>query len=261
VDGLGGFWLAAMAIHLFPREEERVVRARNRWIAAFYAIAALLCSQLARLAWPWTFVFTWPAFSFVLAAFGYAGFGASIYRKRDGRLTFLTQMLMAPLIFGQWLSWKHYRRKSDRWNAITPNVWIGSAPTPQDASDAVAAGVTAVVDLTVEFSASPVFRSLRYHHVPVLDLTAPSAEQLAEVTQIIEEEAQKGIVYVHCKAGYSRSAGVVGAWLLTTGRVASVREAIDTMQAARKGIVIRPEIRRSLEEVARTLPAGRQAVA
>ncbi len=249
VDVLGGFWLAAMAIHLFPVKEERVIRSGNWHVAIYYAIAAIACTQLARLAWPWTFLFTWPAFSFVLAAFGYAGFGAGIYRKREGRLTLLTKMLMAPLLFAQWLSWKHYRRKSDRWNAITPNVWIGSHPTPQDAREAAAAGVTAVVDLTVEFTAVETFRGLRYHHVPVLDLTAPSAEQFTEAIRVIETEAERGIVYVHCKAGYSRSAGIVGAWLLTTGRAKSVEEAIETLRAARRGIVIRLEIRRALESI------------
>src|SRR5687768_17142941 len=108
-----------------------------------------------------------------MAAFGYAGHGAGIYRKVNGRLTWLTKTLMAPLLFAQWLSWLHYRRKSARWDAITPQVWIGSLPTPADARDAINAGVTAVIDLTVEFSAESSFRELRYHHVPVLDLPAP----------------------------------------------------------------------------------------
>jgi protein-tyrosine phosphatase len=227
-------------------------------VAGYYALAAAACSQIARLAWPWTFIFTWPVFSFVLAAFGYAGFGSRIYRKEKGVLTFLTKMLMAPLLFAQWLSWKHYRRKSDRWNAITSNVWIGSVPTSQDALDAVTAGVTSVIDLTVEFSACETFRKLRYNPVPVLYLTAPSSTQLRVLARTIEAEAQHGIVYVHCKAGYSRSAAAVGAWLLFTGRAGSVADAAAIMTAARKGIVIRREIRRALEEIATSFVGARQ---
>ena len=82
---------------------------------------------------------------------------------------------------------------------------------------------------------------------PDIDLTAPSAEQFAEIVRIIETEAARGIVYVHCKAGYSRSAGAAGAWLLATGRAASISDAIAALKTARPGIVIRPEILRALE--------------
>lgn len=248
MDVVGGFWLAAMAMHLFPFNDKREpIPAKNGTVAVLYAIAAIACSQVARLAWPWTFIFTWPAFSFVMAAFGYMGYGARIYRKVDGRLSFLTRMLMAPLLLAQWLSWKHYRKKSARWDAITPQVWIGSWPTPSDAQDAAKAGVTTIIDLTVEFSAHPTFIGLKYHHYPVLDLTAPTTEQLRAAVQIIEAESQTGIVYVHCKAGYSRSACAVGAWLLSTGRAKSVEEAEQLLRAARPGIVIRPEIRHAWE--------------
>lgn len=250
MDVVGGFWLAAMVMHLFPFDDRRdLAPARNGTVAMLYALAAVACSQIARLSWPWTFIFTWPAFSFVMASFGYMGHGARIYRKAQGRLSFLTKMLMAPLLFAQWLSWRHYRNKSARWDAVTPRVWIGSLPDPADAQEAVSAGVTTVIDLTVEFSAEPAFLALNYHHVPVLDLTAPTSGQLRAAAQIIEEESKSGIVFVHCKAGYSRSAGVVGAWMLTTGRAATIEDAEKLLRAARPGIVIRPEIRRAWEEL------------
>jgi hypothetical protein len=120
-------------------------------LVIYYGLAALLCSQLARLAWPWTFVFVWPAFALAVAALGYAGFGARIYRKENGQLTWLTRVLLAPLIAGQWLSLRHYRRQSPRWSEVTPHVWIGALPTVADAHAARTAGVTAVLDLTASF--------------------------------------------------------------------------------------------------------------
>jgi protein-tyrosine phosphatase len=69
--------------------------------------------------------------------------------------------------------------------------------------------------------------------------------------RFIEAHAVDGNVYVHCKIGYSRSAGVVGAWLLASGRAGNVDNAIDQMRAVRSAIVIRPEIRVALDEFAR----------
>src|SRR5207253_8249300 len=54
--------------------------------------------------------------------------------------------------------------------------------------------------------------------------------------------AEKGIVYVHCKAGYSRTAAVAGAWLLRTGRAGSAAEAVGMIRNARAGVVIRREV-------------------
>jgi protein-tyrosine phosphatase/membrane-associated phospholipid phosphatase len=242
VDVVGGFWLAAIALHLYRFDEPPALRGTNLTLAVLYGIAAFAFTQIARLSWPWTFVFIWPAFAFAVGAFGYGGFGAGIYRKVHGRLTPGTKALLGPLLAAQWFSLLYYRRQSPRWSEVTPQVWIGALPDQADAQAAVTAGVTAVLDLTVEFSEVEGFHQLRYHPLPVLDLTAPTPEQLAEAADFIEREAARGIVFVHCKAGYSRSAGAVGAWLLKTGRARNVEDVIAQLEAARPGIVIRREI-------------------
>ena len=66
-------------------------------------------------------------------------------------------------------------------------------------------------------------------------------EQLDQGVRFIEQQTQEGIVYVHCKIGYSRSAAVVGAYLLHTGLARNADEAIAQLLAARPAIVIRPE--------------------
>lgn len=247
VDVLGGFWLAAIVMQLYRFDESPPERTSNRRVALYYALAAIIASQLARLAWPWTFICVWPMFACGAAAFGYAGYG-SIYRRQDGRLTLMTRILFAPLLAAQWLSWRYYRGKSPRWNAVTPRVWIGSLPNDLDARDAIASGVTAVVDLTVEFSMPRRLGALSYRHLPVLDLTAPSAALFAEAIEFISAESERGIVLVFCKAGYSRSAGVIGAWLLATGQARTVEDAITRLRAVRPHIVIRPEISTALAE-------------
>jgi protein phosphatase len=92
--------------------------------------------------------------------------------------------------------------------------------------------------------------------VPVLDLTAPSAGQLRECAEVIERESAAGIIFVHCKAGYSRSAGAVGAWLLHTGQQSTVEEVVTRLEQARPGIVIRPEIRAALRQFASTFQSS-----
>ena len=261
VDVLGGFWLAAIAIQFYPFDESTPARGVNLRVAAYYGAGALVLSQLARLSWPWTFPLVWPAFALGAASYAYCGLGGSLYRKEQGDLTLLTRVLFAPLLFGQWLSLLYYRRKSDRWNALTPNVWIGALPTEEDAREAIAKGVTAVLDLTVEFAEVPCFCSLRYYyHLPVLDLTAPTQSQLEEAARIIEREAARGIIFVHCKAGYSRTAAAVGAWLLRTEQSAKLTEVIELLQTKRPGIIIRPEVRSGLQLLMESQGAERSAL-
>ena len=254
VDVLGGFWLAAIAMQLYRFGEVTPARAAHPRLALYYALAAVACSQIARLSWPWSFVFVWPAFALGTASVVYAGFGNALYRKHEGRLTRMTKLLFAPLLAGQWLSWCYYRRKSAPWNEVAPSVWIGSLPSKENADEAIARGVTSVLDLTSEFSETPAFRTLRYCQIPVLDLTAPVPDELDRAVQFIANGSKDGVVYVHCKAGYSRSAAAVGAWLLSTCQAQTVAEVVARLEAARPGIVIRPEVRLALERYARALP-------
>jgi protein phosphatase len=66
----------------------------------------------------------------------------------------------------------------------------------------------------------------------------------------IEAESSKGIVYVHCKIGYSRTAAAAIAYLLRTGKVRTVTEAVQRLRQVRPTIVIRPEVMTALNEFA-----------
>ena len=249
VDVLGGFWLAGIALHLFRHDSPAPPRARNWTMVVLYGIGAIGCAQLARIAWPWTFILVWPAFAFGTAAFGYSGYG-SIYRKEQGRLNVLTKMFFAPLLAGQWISWWYYRRQSARWSQFTPHIWLGPVLCEHEANAALEAGVTAVLDLTVEFSRTRAFEKVHYLNLPVLDLTAPTKAQLFAAVAFIERESAVGIVFIHCKAGYSRTAGAAAAWLLVSGRAKDADDAFRQLVAVRPHIVIRPEIRAALAQYA-----------
>ena len=133
---------------------------------------------------------------------------------------------------------------------------IGRTLTEAEAAEAVKQGVTAVLDLTAEFSEAAAFRDTRYRNLPILDLTAPTQDQLHEAAAFIAEESANGTVYVHCKIGYSRSAAVVGAYLLASGQAATIDEAVEILREARPSIVIRPEVMEALHAFANCEPSS-----
>ena len=247
VDIIGGFILAALCFYLFREGSGKLPGHSNRRIGSYYAFGCLLTTGLALMGWPWTGILLWPAFSLAILAAAYWGLGAAVYRKTDGRLPLSSRLVLGPNLIGQYLSLLYYRRQADAWSQITPRVWIGSRLTNREAGKARRQGVTAVLDLTAEFSEPPVFRDPVYCNIPILDLTQVSATQLRQATDFIAQHAKHGVVYVHCKIGYSRSAAVVGAWLLASGHATSVEQALDLLKRARPGIFFRPEVFTALE--------------
>jgi predicted protein tyrosine phosphatase len=156
-------------------------------------------------------------------------------------------VMLWPVLLGQWLSAKHYARGCDKWNRLTDRVWIGRRLNEAEAERAIAEGVSAVLDLTGEMSEPRPFLETRYFNLAVMDLTAPSSNQLDLAVQFIEEQSREGVVYIHCKAGYSRTAAVAGAWLIESGQALNSTDAIRQLCAARPGMIIRPEARLAIE--------------
>jgi membrane-associated phospholipid phosphatase len=246
IDILGGFVLGCVCLCLF-QEGQTAWKPLNKRIGGYYlaGTAGLVAAAFATR--PAGIVLLWPAASLGVAAAAYFGAGITIYRKRDGRPDFWAWVALWPLMLGQYLSLRFYATRSDPWNKLADRVWIGRRLSETEARRAVGLGVTAVVDLTCEFAEAPAFRELPCLCMPVLDLTAPTAEQLKKAAAFIEAHRREGIVYIHCKAGYSRTASVAGAWLLETGRARTAEEVVALLTEARPGIVVRPEVRTMLE--------------
>jgi protein phosphatase len=198
-------------------------------------------------------VFIWPAFAFGVGAFGYAGFGAGIYRKVGGRLTAGTKTLLGPLLAAQWLSLLYYREKSARWNEVTPQVWIGALPTKTDAQAAIAAGVTAVPRSDC--------RVLRSGSLPPISLSSPARSRSHRTDVRTARRRPPTSSNAKARAGSSSSIAkrVTHAapaqsaqWLLRTRRAKDVEMVVTQLEAVRPGIVIRPEIRDSLRRFGAT---------
>ena len=190
----------------------------------------------------------WPALSLVIVAGGYFRLYGAITRKEGGRLPISATLLLAPWLIGQRLSLLYYRRQCLPWDEIVSNVWMGRRLNEGEAAVASAQGVTAVLDLAAEFSEAESFLGLEYLDLAVLDLTAPAPEQLRAAVDFITAQREKGVVYIHCKIGYSRSAAVVGAWLLDTGIANTAEDAVARMRAVRPSLVVRPECWQALRD-------------
>ena len=258
IDVLGGLFLAAFCFHFFQDRPLRTTSppaAANHRVAWYYLTGAILCVAAIPFAFSYTWPFLWPASSLAFTAAAYFGLGPGIFRKTDGRLPVTAWLLFWPVLLGHRLSLIWYARQCRPWDQLTGTLWIGRTLSPAEARRAVDAGVSAVLDLTAEFSEPAPFRSLNYLHLPILDLTAPSPAQLDLAVAFLRDQPDDAVVYIHCKIGYSRTAAVAGAYLLASGRAADAPSAIALLRAARPSIVIRSEARHALEAYARRTPA------
>jgi hypothetical protein len=254
MDVAAGFALGVSCIY-FIRESAAHLPVIENWRVGFcYATGALMSSALVVWFWPWGALLLWPAMSLGLVASAYFGRGPVIFCKADGRLHWSARLILAPGLLGQQLSWLYYQRQSRPWDKVTPAVWIGRVLTDREAAAARHLGVTAVLDLTAEFCEAKPFRTLKYHNIPILDLTAPSTDQLREMAAFIDDESRQGVVYVHCKIGYSRTAAAAGAYLLQTGQAGSLAEAVARLRDVRPGIFVRSEVFSALTEFVHHLP-------
>ena len=253
VDVVTGFILAAICFYLFREENMHLPVLPNYRIGVYYAGGALVTVGLALAGGAWMGILLWPALAFAMTAAAYWGLGPSIYRKTNGRLPLSARLLFAPCIAGQYLSLLYYRRECAAWNQITSRVWISARLNRREAARICQEGIAAVLDLTVEFSETATLRALNYCNVPILDLTAPNTVQLWEAVEFISQNAGGGIVCVHCKVGYSRSAAVVGAYLLASGQAETVEQAVALLRNGRPTMVIRPEALAALNRFQSTL--------
>lgn len=253
MDVVAGFALGVCCTYFIRESAPKLPVIENRRVGLYYAAAALALACLAVWFWPWGALLLWPTTTLGVAASAYFGLGPVIFRKADGRLHWSARLVLAPCLLGQHLSLLYYRRQCRPWDKVTPQVWIGRTLNQGEAAAAARLGVTAVLDLTAEFSEATPFRTLIYRNIPILDLTTPSPDQMREMAAFIDDESRKGVVYIHCKIGYSRTAAAAAAYLLQTGRARSVADAIALLRQVRPAIVVRPEVVSALSELARNL--------
>ncbi|VAV72408.1 dual specificity phosphatase, catalytic domain protein [Pseudomonas protegens CHA0] len=226
---------------------------KRRQLALRYGLGAALFAGAA-FAWGGAALWLiWPGVALLLVALNYALLGAEGFQKRqDGSLSPAARWLLAPYLAAAWINSRLWTKKHPQPDPVVDNVWLGRLPTPAELKDSP---FDAVLDLCAELSLDS--RGLRaYQSLPVLDLCAPSAEQCLAAAHAIERLRLQGPLLVCCALGYSRSATAIAAWLLHSGRAATVDAAIVQIQRARPQIVLHPAHRQALQALS---SAGRTA--
>lgn len=255
MDVVAGLALGIYCIYFLPEAKFSLHVVPNQRVGAYYLAGAFAVVILILPLWPWGALLLWPAIALGIAATAYLGLGPAIFRKNNGQLHWSARLVLAPCLLGQELSRLYYQSEARAWDRITPEIWIGRMLSHREATAAAQLGVTAVLDLTAEFSETKAFCAVNYKNIPILDLTAPSVDQLRGMATFIDQESRRGIVYVHCKIGYSRTAAAGAAYLLQTGKANSVSEAVAFLRKIRPAMVVRPEVISALSTLAaRSLP-------
>jgi len=248
IDIVGGFVLAGYCFYFFREPSHAPPVVANRRIGWYYAAGAAVVLIMGAIFWPWGALLLWPAIALGIVAIAYFKAGPIVFHKTEGKLPWSTRFVLAPCLVGQYLSLLYYRRQCRAWDEVTPQIWIGGKLGRRLANKALCSGVAAVLDLSAEFSEAEPFRKINYRNTPVLDLTAATQAQLVEISKFIGNHSRNGVVYVHCKIGYSRSAAAVAAYLIISGKVKTAEEALAMIRRVRPSVVIRPEVRSALSE-------------
>ncbi|WP_342308610.1 phosphatase PAP2/dual specificity phosphatase family protein [Pseudomonas fluorescens] len=227
--------------HPSPLLNARLSRDPKRWrLGLRYGLGALTLVILAWVLRGWWLWLLWPAMSLALVNANYCVLGAAGFQKRaDGRLTPAARWLYAPYLAAAWINSRLWTRQHPQPDQIVDNIWLGRIPATNEQ-----ASFKAIVDLCAELPINP---QGAYQCVPVLDLIAPTAAECLQAAHAIERLRSSGPLLVCCALGYSRSATAMAAWLLHSGRAATVDEALAIIRTARDQVVLHPAHREALE--------------
>jgi protein-tyrosine phosphatase/membrane-associated phospholipid phosphatase len=243
IDLIGGGILTVIVFYLFPWSVGQKSSSWQRGSFHFratliYGVPALLLTLIAFALRPWGLLLLWPACSLALVAAAYAGAGPQVFRKCDGVIPWAARVLLGPYLLGARISREAYRRTADVFGQVTPSLLLGGKLTSQEARHLVNIGVTAVLDLAPEYSEARELLGLKYESIQVLDWTVPTSAQLQRAVLFIDRESRTGKVYVHCALGFSRSTGVVAAYLLESSLASTAEEAVALIRKVRPQIVV-----------------------
>jgi protein-tyrosine phosphatase/membrane-associated phospholipid phosphatase len=250
VDVPTGLWLGLFCLWLYPDDAASPIAGARlsddpapRVLAGIYALGALAVGAVALLVGGTALWLLWAAGSLALVAIAYLAAGPRVFQKRpDGTLSAAARWLLWPYLVGARLNSRAWTRGLTGADAVAPGLLLGRIPTKAELRRL---NVAAVVDVSAELPCPTVGR--RYASVPMLDLVAPTIDQLARAAQAVNALRATGPVLVCCALGFSRSALTVAAALLQAGQAASPEEALERVRAARPRVVVREPHRTALE--------------
>jgi len=109
-----------------------------------------------------------------------------------------------------------------RYSEITPQLYVGGQHSQQGYAEMREFGITAIVNMR-EARYCDVKQGIageRHLHLPTVDHTPPSVEDLMRGVEFISDEINrrdKAKVYIHCAAGCGRAPTMAAAYLVSIG--------------------------------------------
>lgn len=191
-------------------------------LATFYASGTVLMTAIACKIGGLGWILLWPAFATLVVAAIYAADSPRGFRHPVVRL------IACPYIVAARVNSRWWTRGEAVAQEIADGVWLGRAAGRFDGQSIVNVAAELKVDA----------RGKACTNVPMLDMVAPTRTQLDEAVAAVEDFAALRPTLVCCALGYSRSAAVVTAWLLSTGRARSFEEAVARIREKRPRVVL-----------------------
>jgi protein-tyrosine phosphatase len=131
---------------------------------------------------------------------------------------------------------------------ITANLFLGSQYNKIGIKKLRKLGVTAIVNMRIHSVYKKArFVGIKYLHLPTVDNTPPSIEDLLTGATFIENEINAGgKAYIHCRQGLGRGPTMTLAYLIKIGT--TLPDAMALIKHVRPFINPRPEQLKQLEE-------------
>jgi protein-tyrosine phosphatase len=253
IDIPTGLVAGLVCLWLWPdegRPPARKASDRRPALALSYFLgAALILAAALALGGAAVLACGWLALSLALVAFNYAWAGAAGFQKYGGRHSLAARWLFLPYTGAAWVNSRLWTRGVP--DPIRDGIWLGRMPTKREfeAWARERGGDVALFDLCAELPAPVLPAGAAYDGLSCLDLVSVPASALAEAARRLDALRGAGReVWVACALGYSRSAAVVAAWLLRTGKAADLPQAVALLRKARPQVALGAKSLARLEE-------------
>ncbi|WP_205422953.1 MULTISPECIES: phosphatase PAP2/dual specificity phosphatase family protein [Chromobacterium] len=236
-DVPSGFALAVLVCYLWPMPAPTAPSwrspepGRSRVLGARYAAGAVLLLVLAAALGGWGWLLAWPALALSVLAWAYWRLGPVALQKHAGRRRFAARVLLWPYSLAARLAHAYFLRRLPGAEEVIEDVWLGPVSAARDAR------FVAVLDLAAEYDRQAA-GAVVYHSQPLLDLLLPAPAQLRLAVQALDRlrAGQRGPLLVHCALGLTRSAAVLLAWMVLSGRAGSVEQARALLRQRRQRV-------------------------
>lgn len=243
-----GFALAILVCYLLPMPLHDSVQpassepGRAAQLAARYGVMGLLLLVLA-MGGGWRWLLLWPALACVVVAAGYRWLGPRVLQKEAGYLRFPARVTLWPYRLVAHALHRFYQRRQPACSMVLDDVWVGAV------SAASHPRFVAVLDLAAEYDRHAL-PGVAYHSLPLLDLLLPGPVVLQQAVSMLDAMRQQpGPVLVHCALGMTRSVAIVASWLVISGRVADIGQALSLLRLRCGAVMLTAAQQRLLTEM------------